>query len=137
MAINGQNSLTIEDSAIFPESSRQGVGIAKGDLVFKGSCIFEAKSLGVDQDSSYFSVLLFDGEIIVPYNLSVRASTEPDGTLGKYDPAKLQTYDYICVSSAPEVEEYLLGDVNNDGTIDSTDYLRIKGHFLGTYTIEG
>ena len=137
MAINGQNSLTIEDSSIFPESSGQGVGIVKGDLVFKGSCIFEAKSFNVDQDSSYFSVLLFDGEIIVPYNLSVRASTEPDGTLGKYDPSKLQTYDYICVSSAPEAEDYLLGDVNNDGAINSTDYLRVKGHFIGTYTLEG
>ncbi len=30
-----------------------------------------------------------------------------------------------------------LGDVTGDGIIDSTDYLRVKGHFLGTYVLEG
>ena len=33
--------------------------------------------------------------------------------------------------------DYLLGDVNNDGEVDATDYLRIKSHFLGTITLEG
>ena len=31
----------------------------------------------------------------------------------------------------------ILGDVDGSGTIDSTDYLRIKGGFLGTYKLEG
>ena len=35
------------------------------------------------------------------------------------------------------VETALIGDVNNNGAIDSTDYLRVKGHFIGTYTLEG
>lgn len=42
---------------------------------------------------------------------------------------------YIRSESASE-PDYLLGDVNNDGTIDSTDYMRIKSHFLGTLTLE-
>ena len=36
-----------------------------------------------------------------------------------------------------EIPAFLKGDVNADGAIDSTDYLRIKGHFLGTFTLEG
>jgi len=30
-----------------------------------------------------------------------------------------------------------LGDVNNDGVVDSTDCLRIKAHFLRINTLEG
>ncbi len=41
--------------------------------------------------------------------------------------------DHIC----HECGVSRLGDVNNDGVIDSTDCLRIKGHFLGTNTLEG
>lgn len=29
-----------------------------------------------------------------------------------------------------------LGDVDNNGVIDTTDYLRIKGHLLGDFVIE-
>lgn len=32
--------------------------------------------------------------------------------------------------------EFVLGDVNNDGVIDTTDYLNIKSHFLGVITLE-
>ena len=48
----------------------------------------------------------------------------------------LEQYKTIYIKADAE-PQYLLGDVNNDGAIDSTDYLRIKGHFLGTYTLEG
>jgi hypothetical protein len=36
-----------------------------------------------------------------------------------------------------KLNKYLLGDVNNDGAVDTTDYIRIKSHFLGTLTLEG
>ena len=32
-------------------------------------------------------------------------------------------------------ETVIVGDVTQDGVIDSTDYLRIKGHFIGTYNL--
>ncbi|MBE6649528.1 MAG: hypothetical protein E7614_08450 [Ruminococcaceae bacterium] len=35
------------------------------------------------------------------------------------------------------VETWLYGDVTGDGIVDSTDFLRIKGHFLGTYKLSG
>ena len=62
-------------------------------------------------------------------------------TAVKWDGEKsLNTYDAVWI--LPEKDDtddsdYLLGDVNNDGTVDSTDYLRIKSHFLGTITLEG
>ena len=46
----------------------------------------------------------------------------------------------IFSSLLPNIETlrvHLNGDVDGNGIIDSTDYLRIKGHFLGTYTITG
>ncbi len=36
-----------------------------------------------------------------------------------------------------EIPAFLKGDVNANGVIDSTDYLRIKGHFIGTYNLHG
>lgn len=35
------------------------------------------------------------------------------------------------------VQFWIKGDVTGDGEVDSTDYLRIKGQFLGKYTLEG
>ncbi len=67
----------------------------------------------------------------------IETATEWDGE------TPLKTYDSVWIlpqkiNPSPDTEnKYLLGDVNNDGVIDSTDYLRIKGHFLGTYTLEG
>ena len=67
----------------------------------------------------------------------IETATEWDGE------TPLKTYDSVWIlpqkiNPSPDTEnKYLLGDVNNDGAIDSTDYLRIKGHFLGTYTLEG
>jgi hypothetical protein len=35
-----------------------------------------------------------------------------------------------------EIPAFLKGDVTGDGVVDSTDYLRVKMHFLGTYTLK-
>jgi hypothetical protein len=76
-------------------------------------------------------------------NLDVNATTANVGAGGEYCIIRAYYNDSNYVDSnkfyvtEKEVEPYRLGDVNNDGAIDSTDYLRIKGHFLGTYTIEG
>ncbi len=70
----------------------------------------------------------------------IETATEWDGV------TSLSVYDAVWVlppkeDSEPDEPEptpdYLLGDVNNDGFVNSTDYLRIKGHFLGTLTLEG
>ncbi len=51
---------------------------------------------------------------------------------------KTSLYDMTDVQLGGKAEtEFALGDVNNDGSIDSTDYLNIKSHFLGIITLEG
>jgi hypothetical protein len=35
------------------------------------------------------------------------------------------------------VQIVIKGDVNGDGKVDTTDYLRVKGKFLGRYSVEG
>jgi hypothetical protein len=63
-------------------------------------------------------------------------STESAGKkIVKVNYGELETeFEIVVNESAVDI---LLGDVTGDGEIDSTDYLRIKGHFLGTFTLEG
>ncbi len=46
--------------------------------------------------------------------------------------SSLENYKTIYIKP-----EYVLGDVTGDGIISSTDYLRIKAHFVGSFTLEG
>ena len=34
-------------------------------------------------------------------------------------------------------ETYVLGDVDGNGVVDSTDYMRVKSMFLGAYNLSG
>jgi hypothetical protein len=67
----------------------------------------------------------------------IETATEWDGE------TPLKTYESVWIlpqkiNPSPDTEnKYLLGDVNNDGAVDTTDYIRIKSHFLGTLTLEG
>jgi len=36
-----------------------------------------------------------------------------------------------------DVETWIYGDVTGDGVVNGTDYLRVKGHFIGTYKLSG
>ena len=44
---------------------------------------------------------------------------------------------FIIATATDEKPQYTLGDVDGDGKITSTDYLRIKRAFLKEYTLEG
>jgi hypothetical protein len=42
---------------------------------------------------------------------------------------------YVGAYELNEIE-FLAADVDRNGVIDTTDFMRIKAHFLGTYVIE-
>ncbi len=43
---------------------------------------------------------------------------------------------YIIENGVINVTSKQIGDIDGNGVIDSTDYLRVKGYFLGTYVLE-
>jgi hypothetical protein len=46
------------------------------------------------------------------------------------------SYSFEIPTDITEVVLLINGDVDGNGEIDTTDYIRIKGHFLGTYTFD-
>ncbi|MBO7254361.1 MAG: hypothetical protein J6V36_03560, partial [Clostridia bacterium] len=74
----------------------------------------------------------FDNENLSIYDFEGNALTD-SATVGTGCIVKLTVNGKVVDSLTVIVK----GDVTGEGTIDGTDYLRIKGEFLGTYKLEG
>jgi hypothetical protein len=102
----------------FIREAKQDVNvIAKGDIDFTvlGNVITVDNQLACKV-----------GYIVEDEYLNVVGTKNTDGT-----------YSFIAPEGVSDVIIVVKGDVTADATIDSTDYLRIKGHFLDTYTFDG
>lgn len=52
----------------------------------------------------------------------------------------LATGDIVTITSGTEIKKYnvvIYGDVNGDGSVKATDYVKIKNHIMGTNTLNG
>jgi hypothetical protein len=49
----------------------------------------------------------------------------------------VSAFSFGAVYAEAETHEYVVGDTDGDGIVNSTDYLQIKSNFLGIYTLKG
>ncbi len=117
---------------------------SENDLFISGS----AKSFGNEEDE--ITVSLYKENALTPEykqvikgnNANYHFASVDDGTYTiKVSKKNHTTVEYTVSvygkSVIQNVELWLLGDVTGDGIINSTDYIRIKGHFLGTFKLTG
>lgn len=100
---------------------------------------FDACGLGYTYDSSNVILVDFSDDAVVSamenYLNDTVAFIHESGTLD----IELNYWKGRNVDNAPsfkEVLQYLIGDANLDGTIDSVDYLLVKRHCFKTFTLE-
>ena len=76
--------------------------------------------------------------VIVENNLACKVGYVSDGKYVNVSGTKNpdSTYSYTVPDGVTEVVLLTKGDVDSNNEIDATDYLRIKGHFLGSYNFD-
>jgi hypothetical protein len=76
--------------------------------------------------------------VIVENNLACKVGYISDGKYVNVSGTKNpdSTYSYTVPDGVTEVILLTKGDVDSNNEIDATDYLRIKGHFLGSYNFD-
>ncbi|MBE6648885.1 MAG: starch-binding protein [Ruminococcaceae bacterium] len=150
---NGKVIFTESNSATtnrYPSDQEQGLDIGGKDMIFlKNNTWKEYVSELVPTNSKYYS----DGELL----LGVSEKTYVSDLLSAFESNNLVVYDSegnvisdsqpvgtgyrVCLVENGEIVDYIevmiKGDVDGNGEVDSTDYLKIKQHFLGTYTVNG
>ncbi len=106
------------------------------------------KSFGSDTDDIIIE-LFAEGSEAANYTATVKGNAATysmegvaEGTYTlKVTKANHITQEYTIVVDEENIiqdaEIWLFGDVTGEGRVDSTDYLRIKGAFLGTFNLEG
>ena len=97
-AISAPNGVSITDAVVTAVGASNGISQYYGDIEIYNSYV-TAKSTATSNDSAYSAIKLYNsGKLIIGDGLIGKASTEPDGTLGAYDPTKLSDYDYISIT---------------------------------------
>ena len=136
----GDGGDTIITDSTVNITSGSGIG-AKDDIMISGcEMIINAVTRGIRGDNAVINnsnvtvkttgspddwTSAVGSDLTIGTGLTVQASTEPDGTLGTYDPEKQYTYDYIVIQKQSTA---LLGDVNLDGKVDFSDLQRLYQH---------
>ncbi len=104
-------------------TAEKGFGLKEGVYEITGG-----KLIGVSAGTTVREMLLqFTGSVKVT---SQNGSTLAEGAL-------VGTGTVITADNGDTAAAVVMGDVNGDGKIDSTDYLYVKRAFLGTYDLSG
>ncbi len=132
---NDYNALLCVDS--LPDSSWENLSYAENGII-------HIQLLTAETDSSLFAKE--DGEITLSFTFTVKDGFEGDtaisvdessiiGATNTSDSYKTVVgYGDSLVVTASSVS-YILGDVNEDGEVDITDYIAAKRAVMGTYTL--
>ncbi len=86
----------------------------------------------VTSEDSQMCAIYADGAITINPSLTVKAAADANGALGEYVAENHFYYQSIVIEGA----DVTFGDVDNDGDVDSVDYLFVKRYCLGTYELD-
>lgn len=80
-------------------------------------------------DDAEYKVFSYDGGVVT------EASSKLENGYVVFDTSENGVYVIARLDDGPESSAFIKGDVNGDGNINGTDYMHVRRHFLGTFTI--
>ncbi len=126
---NEEHDLVISESAVDIIAENYGIASYKGSILISESNLDVISTYNGEVDEDCSALLSTDCIILIDIDSIVRASTEPDGLLGEYNPENIKTYDHIVIRKA------LYGDVDENGKVEATDALEVLKSVVGKVTL--